>query len=519
MISAVIYARYSSSNQREESIAGQLRECHAFADRNGYKVIREYTDSALTGRTDRRPGFQKMIKDSKKKSFQVVIVWKLDRFARDRYDSAVYRKILRENGVKIVSAMEAISDSPEGIILEGMLEALAEYYSANLSENIKRGNYDSALDRKMIGTRTLGYRRGSDGRYEIDPDEAQAVRRIFDEYVSGRNQQEIVDQLNRDGYRTSRGKKFTKNSLYTIIRNDRYIGMYRFKDIEDPEGIPPIVSKEQFEKAQRIMKTRENNHIATTGYALASKIYCGECGSAMTGETARSRNGNTYAYYSCVGRKSHHRNGCGMPRIRKEWIEEKMIHIVNDVILTDEVIEQFVETYREVYEKQEEDPELTMWKIQLKETEKKISNIISAIESGAYSSALQDRLRTLETDRDDLIIRIDEKSREEPPVTPEMVREFFVGLRKSAKTESKAQQTLVDVFLRRLWLFKPQKKDGPIRAVFEISTRGSSADPSTYESMLSVCSSELDTVEATQCRSNHRIIASGVSLFLITVIC
>jgi hypothetical protein len=267
------------------------------------------------------------------------------------------------------------------------------------------------------------------------------------------------------------------------------------------------------------MKTRENNHIASTGYALASKIYCGECGSAMTGETARSRNGSVYAYYSCVGRKSHHRNGCGMPRIRKEWIEEKMIRIVNDVILTDEVIDQFVETYREVYEKQEEDPELTMWKIQLKETEKKISNIIGAIESGAYSSALQDRLRKLETDRDDLIIRIEEKSREEPPVTPEMVREFFVGLRKSAKTESKAQQTLVDVFLRRLWLFKPQKKDGPIRAVFEISTRGSSADPSTYESMLSVCSSELDTVEATQCRSNHRIIASGVSLFLITVIC
>ena len=306
----------------------------------------------------------------------------------------------------------------------------------------------------------------------------------------------------------------------SILRYFNPIGAHESGLIgEDPNGIPPIVSKEQFEKAQRIMKTRENNHIATTGYALASKIYCGECGSAMTGETARSRNGSTYAYYSCVGRKSHHRNGCGMPRIRKEWIEEKMTRIVNDVILTDEVIEQFVETYREVYEKQEEDPELTMWKIQLKETEKKIENIISAIEAGAYSSALQDRLRTLETDRDDLIIRIDEKSREEPPVTPEMVREFFVGLRKSAKTESKAQQTLVDVFLRRLWLFKPQKKDGPIRAVFEISTRGSSADPSTYESMLSVCSSELDTVEAIQSCSNHRIIASGVSLFLITVIC
>ena len=179
-----------------------------------------------------------------------------------------------------------------------------------------------------------------------------------------------------------------------------------------------------------------------------------------------------------------------------------MSRIVYELILTDEVIEQFVETYREVYEKQEEDPELVMWKDQLKETEKKIGNIVDAIESGAWSSALQNRLSSLETDRDDLIIRIDEKSREEPPVTPEMVRDFFVGLRESAKTESKAQQTLVDVFLRRLWLFKPQKKDGPMRAVFEISTRGSSADPSTYETMLSVCSSELNSVELTGFQSS-----------------
>ena len=192
MTPAVIYARYSSDNQREESIAGQLRECHAYADRNGYLVVNEYTDSALSGKTDKRPGFQKMINDSASKSFQVVIVWKLDRFARNRYDAAVYRKKLRDNGVRLCSAMENISDSPEGIILEGLLESMAEYYSANLSENIKRGYYDSALERKMT-CGMLGYRRGPDGKYEIDPATAPIVQRIFEEYTSGKSRSEILD--------------------------------------------------------------------------------------------------------------------------------------------------------------------------------------------------------------------------------------------------------------------------------------------------------------------------------------
>ena len=156
MITAVIYARYSSSNQREESIDGQLRECHRYAEKAGLSVIHEYTDSAISGTSDKRPAFQQMIRDSKSHAFEVVIVWKLDRFARNRYDSAIYRKQLSDNGVRIVSAMETFSDGPEGIILEGLLEAMSEYYSANLSENIQRGLYDSALQRKFLGKPVLG---------------------------------------------------------------------------------------------------------------------------------------------------------------------------------------------------------------------------------------------------------------------------------------------------------------------------------------------------------------------------
>ena len=141
----VIYARYSSDNQREESIEGQLRECKAFAEKNDIQILDTYIDRALSAKTDNRPEFQRMIKDSAKGKFEIVLVWKLDRFARNRYDSAHYKTLLRKNGVKVVSATENISQGAEGILLESMLEGMAEYYSAELSEKIKRGQTENAL--------------------------------------------------------------------------------------------------------------------------------------------------------------------------------------------------------------------------------------------------------------------------------------------------------------------------------------------------------------------------------------
>ena len=142
---AVIYARYSSENQREESIEGQLRECYAFARKNDISVVGEYIDRAFSAKTDKRPDFQKMIKDSAKRNFDLVIVWKLDRFARNRYDSANYKAVLKRNGVKVMSATESISEGSEGILLESVLEGMAEYYSADLSEKVIRGHTENAL--------------------------------------------------------------------------------------------------------------------------------------------------------------------------------------------------------------------------------------------------------------------------------------------------------------------------------------------------------------------------------------
>jgi DNA invertase Pin-like site-specific DNA recombinase len=182
-MNGVIYARYSSDNQREESIDGQLHECQAFAEKQGITIIDTCIDRAMSAKTDDRPQFQQMIIDSEKKLFDVVIVWKLDRFSRDRYDSAHYKPLLGKNGAKVVSATEPISNDASGILLESMLEGMAEYYSAELSEKITRGLTDNVLKGKYNRQHIpLGLRIDEDRCFTIDEKTAPLVLEMFRMY-------------------------------------------------------------------------------------------------------------------------------------------------------------------------------------------------------------------------------------------------------------------------------------------------------------------------------------------------
>ena len=251
---AVIYARYSSDSQREESIEGQLRECTEYAERNGITILRSYIDRALSARTADRPEFQNMIKDSEQKLFDVVLIWKLDRFSRDRYDSAHYKRILKKNGVKVVSVKENISDGPEGIILESMLEGYAEYYSAELSEKIQRGQKENALKCKNNGGNTpLGYVVGTDGVLAVDPLTAPLVTEIFTRYDSGESISEITASLNGRGLKTKKGKAFKIGGVSLILKNRKYIGEYQYGSVIIPKGIPAIIDDDLFDRVQRRM--------------------------------------------------------------------------------------------------------------------------------------------------------------------------------------------------------------------------------------------------------------------------
>lgn len=214
---AVIYARYSSDNQREESIEGQLRECMEFASRAEIDVIGNYIDRALSAKSDNRPEFQRMIKDSYKHAFDCIIVWKLDRFSRNRYDSAHYKALLRKNGVKVISAMESISEGSEGILLESVLEGMAEYYSAELAEKVVRGMKENTLKGINNGGQvTFGYKLNAERKFEPNETTAPIVEEIFTMYADGKTVKQIVDYLDKKGIRSYRGGKLNINSVQRI---------------------------------------------------------------------------------------------------------------------------------------------------------------------------------------------------------------------------------------------------------------------------------------------------------------
>lgn len=275
--------------------------------------MNHYIDRALSAKTDNRPDFQRMIKESASGTFDVVLVWKLDRFSRNRYDSVHYKSILRKNGVKVVSATELISDNVEGILLESMLEGMAEYYSAELSEKVIRGLTENALKCQYNGgTLPVGYTIDSEQYFQIDPLTAPTVLDAFKKYAEGASMQEVTDEMNIKGIRTKRGGKISINSVTRMLHNRKYIGEFKYRDIVQPGGIPAIVPPELFEQVQERMahnKKAPAKHKAEDEYLLTTKLLCGKCQCFMVGESGTSHQMNkVHRYYKCVSVKNH--KGC-----------------------------------------------------------------------------------------------------------------------------------------------------------------------------------------------------------------
>lgn len=401
---AVVYARYSSHRQGEQSIEGQLAEAYKYANVHGYKIIHEYVDRAMTGRNDDREQFQKMLADTAKKQFDTIILWKIDRFGRNREEIAFNKYRCKKNGVKIVRVAESVPDSPEGVILDSVLEGMAEYYSLQLSQNILRGQRASAEKCQSTGgNRPLGYRTNpTTKKFEIDPETAPTVRLVFDMYAKGKTVTEIVTELNNRGLRTLRGGKFTKNSLHSILKNEKYIGVYTYKDqVRVEGGIPAIVDAEVFAKVQEMLKVNKRAPSRTWSraeYLLTDKLFCGKCGSKMIGESGTGKSGQKFNYYTCVGRKQKHT--CDKKPVRQAWIEDLVIRAVMDLLSDDELLEFIADAVWEYYQKQNKDVELeSALQSKLAEVEKATANIIKAIEAGIFNDATKKRMAELDAQR------------------------------------------------------------------------------------------------------------------------
>lgn len=446
----VIYARYSSHAQNDASIEQQLDDCKQYAEQHELNIIGVYADRAISGTSDKRPEFQRMVRDSAKRRFQYVIVWKVDRFARNRYDSATYKVRLRNNGVKLLYAKESIPDGPEGILLESILEGSAEYYSANLAQNVKRGMNDLARQGKIAGgVMPFGYQRGEDGRFAIQPDEAEIVRMAFHMYADGMPTKQICDTLNSQGYRNRNGKPFTKNSFRTIFRSERYTGVYTYGDIRIEGAMPAIISRDIFDQVQKILNQRMR--APATGrdvnYLLTGKLYCGKCRDAMVGESGTSHTGAIYYYYKCRTRK---RSGsCDMKPVKKDEIERMVANVTRKRVLNDTMIDRIAKAAIKIQSQEDRDnSKANILSGQLKSIESKIQNLMDAIEAGIITSTTKSRLMELEEQRTQLMRSIEKEKLENPVVTYEDIV-YWLQKVKATATEEK----LIDLFVQRIYLY------------------------------------------------------------------
>lgn len=424
----VSYCRYSSDNQREESIEAQQRAIKKYCEDKGYTLTGGYVDLALSATNDNRPEFQRMIHDSRSGLFEAVVVHKLDRFARNRYDSAIYGRKLQQNGVKVISVLENLDDSPESIILRSVIEGYNEYYSLNLARETMKGLKENAYTARHNGGQPpYGYSVGSDKKYIVNPGEAEAVRMAFKLYSEGFGYVQISNALDDLGYRTRTGKRFSKNTIYDMLGNEKYTGVYIYnkraatqkgvkqnRKHKDPEdiiriegGMPAIITKNDYEKVMQLRKKnkRAGGKYKSEAYALSGLIRCGKCGGAMVGnkyQGGRDR-GTLYVTYQCSTRKRT--KECDMKSVNRDEVEKIVYDNVKDNILDKLNTKEFEMGLadRKNEGRKELQHKLQASQKKLDEINRQLENIVNAVSAGMDPSVFVSKSNDLNRQKQQLI--------------------------------------------------------------------------------------------------------------------
>ena len=425
MKTAVIYARYSSDSQSEQSIDGQLRVCNEYAKNNDIIIVNTYIDRAMTGTNDNRPSFQKMLKDSNRREWDYVLVYKIDRFSRNKYETAMHKKTLKDNGIKLLSAMEYIPDSPEAIILESMLEGYAEYYSAELSQKVKRGLKESRIKGNFTGGYIPYGFKVENRKVVIHPEQAEVVRYIYKEYLKGRFAKDIAKDLDKKGiYRN--GQKITTSYIYKVLQNEKYSGVYRYKGEVFTNIYPQIIEKDVFEQVR--IKTINNKHGGNSpkiDYILSKKLICGYCGARINAETGTAKNGEVKRYYKCFGKR--HGKDCEKEQTRKEDLEKYILDNIISYLSNKANLEYVAGILLEIQDKKlKANVVLNNLVKEKRQTENSIQNILTAIENGGTSGTVMKRMRELEERNINLEKQIAiEKSKSPLKLSKEEIIDYF----------------------------------------------------------------------------------------------
>ncbi len=493
---AICYYRYSSSAQRDASIEQQQEEAVKYAKSHGLTIIREYIDRAITGTREDRVEFNLMLQEVTKLKPAYLIVWKTDRLSRDEYDAPIAKKILRDRGVKIIYVAEPIpdDDEPSRILLEKILEGVAASYIASHKQNVQRGMDYNAERCLYNGIKLIGYRGEPEKPYEIDPDTAPIVERIYNEYADGTPMQKVAASLNEQGIKTSAGGHFTINSLRRILANRSYIGEYSWGKFTTPGGMPRIISDELFERVQARLaankhggkgaKKKLDPEAPIADYWLSGHLFCGKCGESMQGISGTGKTNLTHYYYSCKGHRQHKCDARNKP---KAPVERIVLHALDEIIHDPAYRLEIANMCYERYLRDMDDGGAmeAAIKARLHETETALNNIMKAIEAGIFNATTGKRMEELEVTRDQLedALRL-EQAKKQCQLTPHTILKYLDSL-DGDLSDPQARDRLLDEYVARVLVdeqkvtvilrYTDEAKELPIRETIEMLDRSASA--------------------------------------------
>lgn len=479
----VAYARYSSNNQREESIDAQLRAIGDYCEREDIQLVEVYTDEAQSATSDNRDDFMVMIDallKGKITDVDAVLVHKFNRFARNKYDSALYKKRLRDMGIKVISVTQPIDDSPEGRILESMIEAMDEYYSENLALEVKKGMLENALKGKHTGGgKLLGLSVDSEGYYYPD-ENAHIVRRIFKEYAMGIPKAKIVDRLNREGYRNQYGRPFNVRTVFDMLQNEKYIGNFVYQHTQTEtirlEGIikEPIIDVDLWEEVQKKRQTQNKPKYRKRHYFMTGKLRCGICGFTYCGaggKKTKKDGGELAAYYKCAG-KSKNKNGCTNTSLNKDYYEKLVTDTITDAILTDNAINDIAVKVLNQLEIERKAPLTPTKKLkqQLEKVKSKQEKLMELYISGDLEkNMLDEKNRALKEERKHIENQIEKNEYLESSqsIAVEDIAKFLQEYKQSLKdqTDGEYAQIIFNTFVEKITIF-PDTLDITLRVDF-----------------------------------------------------
>ena len=519
----VLYGRYSSHNQKDISVEQQFEKGYELAAEYGIRIIDTYADRAVSGRTDKRRDFQRMMTDAAKGKFRYVIAWKSNRMGRNMLEALINEARLQDLGVRVLYVEEDFDDTAAGRFAARSMMNVNQFYSENMAEDIKRGLYDNAANCMVAnGHLPYGYKADETLHYAIDEPKAAVIREIFTRVSCGEAFVDIMASLNARGIKTSYGRPWGRSSFQKILSNERYRGIYIYGDVRKEGGIPRIISDELYFKVQEVITTKKNpqgRHRVNGDYLLTGKLFCGHCKSPMTGISGTSRSGNLHYYYVCQKRRTE--KTCEKKNLRRDDIELQVAKAIKRRTLDDDTINWIADSVVEYSQHQESASGIGLLEDQLKDTQRSIKNLMAAIEQGIITPTTKARLMELEKEQSDIDRKITMAKADVIPVNRDQLVGWLKKLQAGDVHDKKYQAELFDTFLIAVYVYDNPDGQDYMKVVFNYAGSKNTVeiplDPSVIDNVENIETGAV-RLSSAQVHQNGKIQQSigiaGFSLFI-----